>query len=91
VHVTEAQAIGSVAQTVDVRSYPLEGDDPDESSRETEHQAEEPEDIHADADAVDSRLNFGDPIFACSLGCDLPQELNAFLSRIREEIIFRFD
>ena len=49
VHVTEAEGIGSVAQTVQVRSYPLEGDDADECSRETEHQAEEPEDIHTDA------------------------------------------
>jgi len=42
----DAERIGSVAQTVQVRSYPLEGDDADECSRKTEHQAEKPEDIH---------------------------------------------
>jgi hypothetical protein len=69
----------------------LEGDDPYECSRETEHQAEEPEDIHADADGVNPGPNFGDPSFARRLGCDLPQELNAFLIRILEEVLFRFD
>jgi len=52
VHVTEAEGIGSFAQTLHVGSYPLEGDDPHECSRETEHQAEEPEEIHADVDGV---------------------------------------
>jgi len=83
VHVTEAEGIGSVTQTAQVRSYPLEGDNPHKSSRETEHQAEEPEDIYPDAAGVNSRLSFGDPICASRLGCNLPQELNTFLSRIR--------
>ena len=86
-HVTEAQGIRSIAQMVHVSSYPLEGDDSHECSSETECQTQEPEDIHADADSeVNCRLNIGDPIFACSLGCNLPQELNAFLSR--EEVVF---
>jgi len=63
VHVTEAEGISSVTQTSHVRSYPLEGDDPHECGCETEYQAEEPEDIHRDADRVNSRLNFSDPIF----------------------------
>ena len=47
-HVAEAEGFVSIAQGAHVSSYPLEGDDPYECSRETEHQAEEPEDIHAD-------------------------------------------
>ena len=90
-HVTEAEGISSVTQTAHMRSYPLEGDDPHKCSRETEHQAEEPEDIHADADGVNSRFNFGDPIFARRLGGNLLQELNAFLSGIRSKVLLRFD
>jgi hypothetical protein len=90
-HVTEAKGIDSVAQTVHMRSYPLEGDNPYECGRETEHQAEEPEDIHADGGGVDSRLSFGNPIFARRLGSNLPQELNAFLSRVRSEVLLRFN
>jgi len=82
VHVTEAEGIGSVTQTAHMRSYPLEGDDPHKCSCEAEHQAEEPEDIHPDADGVNSWLNFGDPICAHRLGSNLPQELDAFLSQI---------
>jgi len=87
VHVTEAEGIGSVTQTAHVRSYPLEGDDPHKCSRETEHQAEEPEDIHADVDAVDSQLNPCDQVFARRLGGNLPQELNAFLGGIWSEVL----
>src|SRR5882757_9128362 len=91
VHVTEAEGIGSVTQTSHMRSYPLEGDDPHECGCETEYQAEEPEDIHRDADRVNSRLNFSDPIFARQLSGNLPQELNAFLSWIRSEVRLRLD
>ena len=67
-------------------SYPLEGDDPYERSRETENQAEEPEDIHADTDGVaDARFIPCDPVLARRLGGNLPQELKAFLSRIGSE------
>ncbi len=69
-------------------SYPLERDDPYERSRETEHQAEEPEDIHADTDGVvDSRFTLCDPGLARKLGGNLPQELNAFLGGIRSESV----
>jgi len=69
-----------------VSSYPLEGDNPYERRREAEHQAEEPEDIHADIDtAVDSRFTLGDPALARRLGGNLPQELNTLLSRIWSE------
>ena len=88
VHVGEAKgfAFGSIAQRVHVSSDPLEGDDPYERSRETEHQAEEPEDIHADTDGVvDSRFTPCDPVLARRLGGNLPQELNAFLSGIWSE------
>jgi hypothetical protein len=86
VHVAEAEGFRSIAQTAHVSSYPLEGDDPYERSRETEHQAEEPENIHADTDgAVDSRLIPCDPVLARRLGGNLPQELNTFLSGIRSE------
>jgi hypothetical protein len=86
VHVAEAEGFGSITQTAYVSSYPLEGDDPYERSREAEHQAEEPEDIHADIESVvNSRFNRCDPGFARSLGGNLPQELNAFLSEIRSE------
>jgi len=88
VHVAEAKGFGSTAQSVHVSSYPLERNDPYECSRETEHQAEEPEDIHADTDGVvDSRFTGTpcDPVLARRLGNKLPQELNTFLSRIRSE------
>ena len=83
VHITEAEGISSFAQTLHVGSYPLEGDNPHESSRETEHQAEEPEDIYTDADGVNARLNSCDPNLTRRLGSNLLQELNAFLSGIR--------
>jgi hypothetical protein len=82
VHITKAEGISSFAQTLHVGSYPLKGDDPHESSRETEHQAEEPEDIYTDADGVNTRLNPCDPNLACRLSGNLLQELNAFLSGI---------
>ena len=86
-HAAEAEGFGSITQTVHVSSYPLEGDDPHERSRETEHQAEEPEDIYADIDGVvDSRFNGPcDPVLAHRLRGDLPQELNTFLSEIRSK------
>lgn len=83
-HVAEAEGFGSIAQSAHVSSYPLERDDPYERSRETEHQAEEPEDIHADTDGV-ARFTPCDPVLACRLGGNLPQELNAFLSGIRSK------
>ena len=85
-HVTEAQGISSVGQITQVRSYPLERDNPDECSGETEHQAEEPEHVHPDADRVDAGVEFGDKTLACSLGSNLPQELK---SRIRSELHLR--
>jgi hypothetical protein len=87
VHVGEAEGFGSIAQSAHVSSYPLEGDDPYERSRETEHQAEEPEDIHADTDGVvDARFPC-DPVLSRRPGGNLPQELNAFLSGIRSECL----
>ena len=92
VHVAEAEGFGSIAQSAHVSSYPLEGDDPYEGSGETEHQAEEPEDIHADTDGVvDSRFTPRGPVLARRLGDNLLQELNAFLSGIRSESLVRFD
>jgi hypothetical protein len=86
VHVAEAEGFGSIAHGAHVSSYPLEGDDPDERSLETEHQAKEPEDIHADIDPViDSRFTTCDPVLAHRLASNLPQELNALLSGIRTE------
>ena len=85
VHVAEAERFGSIAQSAHVSSYPLEGDDPYERSRETEHQAEEPEDIYTDIDGVSRRFTPCDPVLACRLGGNLPQELDAFLSEIGSE------
>jgi len=88
VHVAEAEGFGSIAQSAHVSLYPLEGDHPYERSGETEHQAEEPEDIHADTDGVvDSRFTPCGPVLARRLGGNLPQELNAFLSGIRSETL----
>ena len=57
-HVADAEGLKSVAQRSQISLYPLVSDDADESSSETEYEAEEPEDVDGGGD-LEGRAGFG--------------------------------